>query len=79
MAFQRPDIKKNTLLLTSAQSCLTLCNLIDCSLPGSSVHEILQVAQMVMNLPAMQETRVQSLSWEDPLKKGMIIHSSVLV
>ena len=29
------------------------------------------VAQMVKNLPAMQETRVQSLSWEDPLEKRM--------
>ena len=36
------------------------------------------VAQMVKNLPAMQETRVQSLAWEDPLKKGMSTHSSVL-
>ena len=29
------------------------------------------VAQMVKNLPAMQETWVQSLGWEDPLEKGM--------
>ena len=36
------------------------------------------VAQMVKNLPAMQETWVQSLSREDPLKKGMATHSSVL-
>jgi len=36
------------------------------------------VAQMVKNLPAMQETWVQSLSWEDPLKKGMATHSSIL-
>ena len=36
------------------------------------------VAQMVKNLPAMQETCVQSLGWEDPLEKGMIIHSSIL-
>ena len=35
-------------------------------------------AQMVKNLPAMQETRVQSLSQEDPLEKGMAAHSSVL-
>ena len=28
-------------------------------------------AQMVKNLPAMQETRIQSLGWEDPLEKGM--------
>ena len=36
------------------------------------------VAQTVKNLPAMQETRVQSLGREDPLKKGMAIHSSIL-
>jgi len=33
---------------------------------------------MVTNLPAMQETWVQSLGWENPLEKGMIIHSSIL-
>ena len=33
------------------------------------------VAQTVKNLPAMQETRVQSLDLEDPLKKGMATHS----
>ena len=32
----------------------------------------------VKNLPAMQETRVQSLGWEDPLEEGMPTHSSVL-
>ena len=37
-----------------------------------------QVAQMVKNLPAMQETPVPSLGWEDPLEKGMAIHPSVL-
>ena len=36
------------------------------------------VAQMVKNLPAMQETRVRSLGWKDFLKKGMATHSSVL-
>jgi len=36
------------------------------------------VAQSVMNLPAMEETRVQSLGWEDPLKKEMATHSSTL-
>ena len=35
-------------------------------------------AQTVKNLPAMQETQVQSLSWEDPLEKGMATHSSIL-
>ena len=36
------------------------------------------VAQMVKHLPAMQETRVQSLGWEDPLQKEMANHSSTL-
>ena len=36
------------------------------------------VAQTVKNLPAMQETWVQSLGWEDPLEKGMDTHSSIL-
>ena len=34
--------------------------------------------QTVKNLPAMQETWVQSLVWEDPLEKGMATHSSIL-
>ena len=36
------------------------------------------LAQMVKNLPAMQETCVRSPSWEDPLEKGMATHSSIL-
>ena len=36
------------------------------------------VAQMVKNLLAMQEYRVQSLDWEDPLEEGMATHSSIL-
>ena len=36
------------------------------------------VSQMVKNPPAMQETWVQSLGWEDSLGKGMTIHSSIL-
>ena len=36
------------------------------------------MAQTVQNLPAMQETRVQSLGQEDPLEKGMAIYSSIL-
>ena len=34
---------------------------------------------MTKNLPAMWETRVQSLDWEDSLEKGMTTHSSILV
>ena len=36
------------------------------------------VAQSVKNLPAVQETRVLSLGWEDPLEKEMATHSSIL-
>ena len=42
-----------------------------------SVASIL-LAQMVKNVPAMQETRVPSLGREDPLEKGMAAHSSIL-
>ena len=34
---------------------------------------------MVKNLPAMQETQVQSLGWEDPLEKGLKTHSSIFL
>ena len=36
------------------------------------------MAQLVKNLPAMRETWVQSLDWEDPLEKGKTSHSSIL-
>ena len=36
------------------------------------------VAQWVKNLPAVWETWVQSLDWEDPLEEGMATHSSIL-
>ena len=36
------------------------------------------VAQTVKNPPTMQDTRVQSLGWEDPLEKAMAPHSSIL-
>ena len=86
-------------------SCPTLCNPMDCSLPGSSIHGVFQarilewtsgvsfpfslslsvcmcedslIAQLVNNLPAIQETLVQFLGWENPLEKGQAIHSSIL-
>ena len=43
-----------------------------------SPRETSLVAQLVKNLPAMQETWVQSLGWEDPLEEGMATHSSIL-
>jgi len=36
------------------------------------------IAQTVKNLRTMQETWVRSLGWEDPLEKGMAIHSSIV-
>ena len=36
------------------------------------------VAQMVKNLPVIQETQIQSLGQEDPLEKGMATHSNIL-
>ena len=36
------------------------------------------MAQRVKRLPAMRETQVQSLGWEDPLEKEMVTHSSTL-
>ena len=52
--------------------------------PGEGIGYPLQyswvslVAQKIKNLPAMQETWVQSLGWEDPLEKGTATHSSIL-
>ena len=48
---------------------------------GSGIGYPLQyslVAQMVKNLPAMQETQVRSLGWEEPLEEEMVTHSSIL-
>ena len=36
------------------------------------------MTQMVKNLPAIQDTQVWSLGWEDPPEKGMATHSSIL-
>ena len=46
--------------------------------PVSTLCSNLRLYQMVKNLPAMQETLVQSLGEEDPLEKGMATHSSIL-
>ena len=36
------------------------------------------MVQTVKNMPAIQETKVRSLGWEDPLEKGMATHSRIL-
>ena len=46
---------------------------------GYVLNQASLVAQMVKNLPAMQETCVRSLGREDPLEKEMVTHSSILV
>ena len=52
--------------------------------PGEGIGYPLQytwafpLAQTVKNFPAMRETWVRSLSWEDPLEEGMATHSSIL-
>ena len=106
--FRTPVTTDSNLVLVT-QSCPTLCDPMNCSLPGSSVHGIPQArvlecvaisfsrrssqprdgtqvsrsggrcfnlwatkeAPIVKNLPAMQETQIQSLGSEDSLKKGM--------
>ena len=45
---------------------------------GISSYWASLVVQLVKNPPAMQETWVQSLTWEDPLEKGKVTHSSIL-
>ena len=50
----------------------------DCSAVFYKTKQGFLVAQLVENLPAMQETQVQFLGWEDPLEKGMATHFSIL-
>ena len=49
---------------------------IDCGAVGHPGAPL--AAQLVQNLPVMQETWVQSLGWEDPLEKGKATHSTIL-
>ena len=71
-----------------AQPCLTLCDPMDYTVHGILQAGILEWVEdpllqgifptQRLNLPVMQETRAQSLGWEDPLEKGMAIHFSIL-
>ena len=66
--------------------CLTLCNIMDNSMPGFPVLRYLPiclnscslVAQLVKNPPTMQKTPYGFLGREDPLEKGEATHSSIL-
>ena len=46
--------------------------------PAFPLHGLPWLARLVKNLPATQETWVQSLGWEDPLEKGKAAQSSIL-
>ena len=67
-------------LPVSSQSSVCFCVLVSSSYKNNS-HWIRAspVAQWGENLPAMQETWIQSLGREDPLEEGMVTHSSILV
>ena len=54
------------------------CFLLSTGLDVCTVTLASLVAQMIKNLPVMQETWVSSLGLEDPLEKGMVTHSSIL-
>ena len=51
---------------------------LELTLFGSFSGFILLWSSLMAQMPAMQETQVQSLDWEDPLKKGMATHFSIL-
>ena len=57
--------------MAASLSYVIMANLM-CHLDSLVVH-------LVKNPPAVQETRIQSLGWKDPLEKGMATHSSILV
>ena len=46
--------------------------------PNNLLIKDIPLAQLVKNLPAMQENQVRLLGWEDPLEKEMAIHSRIL-
>ena len=61
----------------TASSMTKRCQILNTTLNLKILRASL-VAQMVKDLPAMQETWVQSLAWEDPLEEGMATHSNIL-
>ena len=84
-----PDIWTNMGFSDSSACKESTCNEGDpSSIPGSGYGEGIGyplqyscaslVAQLVKNSPAMRETWVRSLGWEDPLEKGKATHSSIL-
>ena len=56
--------------------CLVI--MVQCLAHSGCFHQASLVAQLIKNPPAMWETWVQFLGWEDPLEEGMATHSSIL-
>ena len=88
---QRPGVLQSTGSKNGTNGKESACNVGDPGLipglgrsAGEGIGYPLQyswaslVAQLVKNPPAMQETWVQSLGWEDPLEKAKATHSSIL-
>ena len=79
-SFLRPFPRKEELLSLSEEYANGICA---SSKPGPVKWDnynlgLILVAQLVKNPPAMRETWVRSLGWEDPLEKGKAAHSSIL-
>ena len=55
-----------------------MCAYVMCMCTGIDILRASLGAQMVKKPPAVQETWVRFLNWEDPLEKGMATHSSIL-
>ena len=70
--------EKNTICLTRVEKCIHLIPVCWYSLKVQAYEWASLVVQMVKNPPAMQETQVGSLGWEDPLEEEMATHSSIL-
>ena len=67
-------------VLKEADKCLIIClpMITFLTLKGEATIWASLVAHTAKHLPAMQETQVQSLGWEDPLEKEMAIHFRIL-
>ena len=66
----------HSLILAPKARRILICS--DSHFLEPSVLWAVLVVQMIKNLPAVQETQIRSLDREDPLKKGMATHSSIL-
>ena len=75
---QRINLAPQT--LWGREVSLAFCSMQDAELKGRIyyISWASLIAQLVKNLPAMQEIQVGFLGWEDPLEKEMATHSSIL-